>query len=160
MVCKKNKKKYEISGTILINHDYCSGARPMEDERRPYAAPGTKLYVRKSGSLQILDSVTADSAGKFSIKLNAGNYCFVEKEKTAPLVMPKNSQHEVWDTACYRAEYNKCNFELTVSKNTSDVKITLRRYCAWTRPCCRYSGPLPPSAPPTNRGGFQPGHQE
>jgi hypothetical protein len=158
---KNTPKKPEISGTILINHDYCGGVRPANSTVfQPYAVAGTTLYVRREGSPLVIDSVVSDSAGKFSIRLQYGKYNFVEKWKVDPIVMPVNSKYETWDTACFRKEYNRADYFIEVTKPKKDVQILLPRHCAWSRPCCSYSGPKAPAAPPTNRGGFQPGHQE
>lgn len=164
---KAKPKSFEVTGMMQIIHDYCGGAR-LSDEGagpKPYPAPeGTTLYIRRGGSAAdkttVIDSVRCDTAGNFKIRLVAGTYTFFEKWKTEPLVMPVNSQYETWDTACYRYNYNKPDFSLTVKGKTKDVKITLFRHCSWSRPCCQYHGPLPPGAAPTNRRGNQPGHQE
>lgn len=162
----RKNKKYEVSGTILIQQDYCGGARPADgqDGRRKFPQNGTTLYVCKQtfggGRSRYFDSIVSDTAGRFSVKLPAGSYCFVEKWKTEPYVKPKDSQFEKWDTTCYRKEYDAYDFSLNVKGKTSGITLTVRRYCSWTRPCCTFSGPLPPAAPPTNRGGNQPGHQE
>jgi len=163
---KSKVKLYQVSGTVLITHDYCGGARLAEDQvnKQTYPVAGTTLYICRQGSdgnrQHYFDSIVCDSAGHFTTKLPAGKYCFVQKWRTEPLVYPVNTKFETWDTACYRQDYNNSDFILTVKGKMPAVKITLRRYCSWTRPCCTFTGPLPPSAPPTNRGGNQPGHQE
>lgn len=164
---KAKPKPLDITGKMQIVHDYCGGARVVEEDPspKPYPAPqGTTLYVRRGGSAidktTVIDSVTCDTAGNFKMKLAPGTYGFYEKWKTEHFVMPANTQFETWDTACYRYNYNKPDFQLTVKAKMKDVKITLYRHCSWSRPCCQYHGPLPPGAAPTNRNGNQPGHQE
>lgn len=163
---KQNPTLYQVNGTLLISHDYCGGARPSDEQltKNTYPVEGTTLYVchQTNGDkrTKYFDSIVCDSSGNFTIKLATGNYCFVQKWRAEPLVMPVDTEFEIWDTACYREDYNKSDFILNVKGNTSDVKITLRRFCSWSRPCCNFKGPFPPSAPPTNRGGNQPGHQE
>lgn len=158
----RKPKCYEVTGTITLTHDYCGGAKPTEEQinPRPYSVKGTTLYIRRSSDNKIVDSAVTDSAGNFKVQLVAGKYCFVEKWKTETLVIPANSKYETWDTACYRKQYNTCEYSLDLKQKTSGVNIILRRHCAWTRPCCSYRGPMPPSAPPVNRSGNQPGHQE
>lgn len=152
-------KTYAVSGKVWYVDPYCGGAAPPDGETsHTYEAISKKIYVRKKGSTAVIDSLTSSATfGEFSIKLPAGEYEFVEAWKTEPLVMPKNSQYESWDTACYRNFYKTPDGTVTVNKeNKSDVRIVIYRYCAWRKPCCSYSGPKPP----VNRGGQQPGHQE
>lgn len=147
----------------MIVHDYCGGARPSEQQMDPppYAVKGTKLYIRfASNPNRIIDSAVTDSAGNFKVNLVRGDYWFVEKWKTEPFVVPFDTKYEKWDTACYRKLYNTYDHFLSVKNPVSGVKITLRRRCAWTRQCVQYSGPMPGVAPPVNRSGNQPGHQE
>lgn len=151
-------KRCTVSGTLLLQHDFCNGTHT--DVQHTYAAAGTTLYVRKAGTATVLDSIVCDSTGKFNVQLAAGDYCFIEQWKRDPIVMPVNTTYETWDTACYRSEYNTCDFHLHVSKSKNDVAIVLTRHCASTRPCCTFRGPTVPVTVPVNRGGYQPGHQE
>ena len=154
-------KKFTVTGSVVIREDYCGGAQLVNEDRPAVPASGTTLYIRKSGgSKTVIDSIKTNDKGAFSISLSAGEYCIVEKWKKYPLVFPVNTDFQKWDTACYRKRYNECDFTLNVKSDTSDVKFILRKHCPWTTPCVQYSGPFPPAAPPTNRGGFQPGHQE
>lgn len=158
-------RKVEVKGTILITHDYCGGARPGEDQLhpKPYPVNGTVMYIRKANSndgSRIIDSAVTDKDGKFTVKLAPGTYCFVEKWKKDKYVAPQNTQFATWDTACYRKRYNVCDYTFQVKGDTAQPRITLRKHCPWTTPCSHYNGPFPPSAPPVNRSGNQPGHQE
>lgn len=162
---KRKAPKYEVSGTILIRHAYCGGARPNEEQMnpKPYAVKGTTLYIRYANASDptvVIDSVVTDSLGNFKTMLTPGKYCLVEKWKREKFVAPADTKYEKWDTACYRTIYNTWDYTLEVKGRTKDVNIVLHRSCAWTRPCCAYSGPKPPAAPPVNRSGNQPGHQE
>jgi hypothetical protein len=162
---KRRTTKHQINGKILISHDYCGGARPNEEQlnKQTFAAKGTTLYICRldltGARMKYSDSVVCDSVGNFKVKLTKGSYAFVEKWKTEPLVMPSDTQFEIWDTACYRTVYNTADLLLGVT-GMKNVNITLHRHCSWNRPCCSYSGPFPPASPPVNRSGNQPGHQE
>lgn len=164
----KNKVpvKYTVSGTIFELRQYCGGARPSEEilHPKPLAVHGITLYIRKtlmnSSENQIIDSVVSGFDGSFSIQLPAGTYCFIEAAKKAQMKMPVNDQYNTYDTACYRKNYNTCDFSVDVKSNISKIEIVLERRCPWNRPCVQYKGPLPPSAPPVNGNGHQPGHQE
>lgn len=159
-------KKYTVSGSVLEQRQYCGGARPAEEILHPKPAPagGIKLYIRKSSSNEtgkpIVDSLVSAADGTFSIQLPSGTYCFVEAAKKNALVMPQNDQFNTYDTACFRKNYNTCDFSVDVKSDVSKIEIVLERRCAWNRPCVQYRGPLPPAAPPVNGGGNQPGHQE
>lgn len=159
---KRKPPVYEVSGTVMILQAYCGGVQPIEDPK-PYPVKGTMLYVRYDNASRphhIVDSIVTDSLGQFKIKLKHGKYCLVEKWKTEPFAVPADTKYEKWDSACYRTVYKTCDYVLDVKSKIKEVSIQLNRPCAWTRPCCRYSGPKPPAAAPVNRGGYQPGHQE
>ena len=164
----KNKApvKYTVSGTIFELRQYCGGARPSEEilHPKPLAVHGIKLYIRKSSvnsvANAIIDSVVSGFDGGFSLQLPAGTYCFIEAAKSGPIKIPVNDQFNSYDTACYRKTYSTCDYSVDVKSNVSAVKIVLDRHCPWNRPCVQYKGPLPPSAPPVNGNGQQPGHQE
>ena len=166
-ICMPKKKKplktFTISGTVFTQGEYCGGAVPSEEQLhpKPAPAPALVLYVREgnvnTGSKKLVDSVTSDANGNFSLQLPAGNYCFVEGWKKGRLVMPKDDQFSSWDTACYRENYSSCDFSLDVKAATDSVKIILPRHCAWSQPCCSYHGPLPPAANPGPRNNM---HQE
>jgi hypothetical protein len=157
---KRKPPVYEVSGKVLILDAYCGGVRPIEDPK-PYPVKGTMLYVRHASRPEkVIDSIVTDSLGQFKIKLAYGQYCLVEKWKTEPFAVPADTKFEKWDSACYRTVYHTCDYTLDVKSKMKEVSIQLNRTCAWTRPCCRYSGPKPPAAAPVNRGGYQPGHQE
>jgi hypothetical protein len=148
---KRKPPKLQVKGTILQQSDYCGGAANV------------KLYIKKSGTntnKPAIDSIVSDKDGKFTVWLTPGVYCFVEKWKTEKYTLPANNSYVTYDSACYRQRYDQCDFVLEVKKDMNEPQIVLRRHCAWTTPCQSYNGPLPPSAPPSNRGGYQPGHQE
>ena len=159
---KRKAPKYEVKGTIQTVHDYCGGAAPTEDQRnpKPYPSRNTTVYFRSMVNNRVIDSAVSDSAGNFTVQLLKGDYCIVEKWKTEPFVLPANTKYETYDSACYRKQYQQCDQTLSVKGKAEGVKITLQRHCAWTRPCVSYHGPMPPAAPPVNRSGNQPGHQE
>lgn len=170
--CRSSKEKnpvtksFTLSGKIQWQQHYCGGARPEPGMENPQTIPanGQKLYVRKgnlnSPTTTVVDSVIADAEGNFSITLPQGIYCFIEGWKKPLYKDPVSDRYNKYDTACYKNQYMQCDYSLGLSANTSNVNIILDRPCNWNRPCVQYSGPLPPAAPPTNRGGNQPGHQE
>lgn len=170
--CRSSKEKnpvtksFTLSGKIQWQQHYCGGARPEPGMENPKTIPanGQKLYVRKgnlnSPTTTVVDSVIADAEGNFSITLPQGIYCFIEGWKKPLYKDPVSDRYNKYDTACYKNQYMQCDYSLGLSANTSNVNIILDRPCNWNRPCVQYSGPLPPAAPPTNRGGNQPGHQE
>lgn len=149
----------------MQQNDYCGGAAPSEEQMnpKPFPVANMTLYVKPSGTNNnraVIDSIVSDKDGKFTISLPAGTYCFLEKWKTKKYSVPADNDFVTYDTACYRQQFNQCDFVLEVKKGMKDPQIVLQRHCEWTTPCQSYHGPLPPSAPPTNRGGHQPGHQE
>ncbi|HTF06196.1 MAG TPA: hypothetical protein VK826_19330 [Bacteroidia bacterium] len=162
----RKARKYAVTGTIFEVRMYCGGAEPENDVLNPKPIPtaGVKLYIRHSKvnttAQPVFDSIVSDANGRFRINLAAGTYCFVEAWKTKKLVMPVNNQYEIWDTTCYRQQYTQCDYSLVVKSKMDSVSITLNRGCPWGQPCSEYYGPLPPSSPPVNSGGGQPGHQE
>lgn len=163
---KQRAPTFNIEGTVLLLRDYCGGAAPSEDQLnpKPYPEPNVKLYIHRSATNTskkvILDSVISDANGKFSVKLKPGTYCFIKIEKKAPYVTPLNTQYVTHDPECARIEYARCDFSLTVKDAQDSVQIILPQHCFWKISCQSYSGPLPPSTPPVNRSGNQPGHQE
>jgi hypothetical protein len=159
-------QSFTLSGKIQWQQHYCGGARPEPGMENPKTIPANrqKLYIRQgnlnSPTATVVDSVIADESGNFSITLPQGNYCFIEEWKKPLYKDPVSDKYNRYDTACYRNQYMQCDYSLNLSANTKDINIVLDRPCNWNRPCVQYSGPLPPAAPPTNRGGHQPGHQE
>lgn len=156
--------KYEVNGTVMLEHQYCGGIVPESSFPKRVYARGLKMYIRKSDynstAYPVIDSVVSDEHGKFSVKLAAGTYCFIEAPKKNEYQVPADTKLTLYDTTCTRNEYRRCDFQLTVTNKVDSVAIVLPKYCPWSVPCQKYSGPLPPQAPPVNRGGHQPGHQE
>jgi hypothetical protein len=154
----EEKDKFHVKGTIQLISAHCGGAAPTPDmrarERLPYAQPFTTVYFRDGNAnyenKTILDSVTSDSVGNFSIDLAKGTYCIVEKYKTYPFKYPDDKE-ATWDTACYRNNFQRCDFVLDVTKNIDSVKIILAHNCIWRNPCVKnYHGPRPSSSVPLN----------
>ena len=170
--CKGKRKAtaqpvtYTVSGFVMEKQDYCGGAKPTEDMSNPapVGKEGIKMYIRKSNvnssDHTIIDSIVSGPEGTFSVQLPAGEYCFIETWKKGPLVYPQDDANTTWNKECYKKSFETCDLTLQVKENTSGHQIVLHRRCPWRNPCNTYRGPLPPSAPPVNRGGFQPGHQE
>ena len=160
----KKKPRYDVSGMVLETRSYCGGAAPSFEQLHPKPLPviGAKLYIKKGNTNQfpaaIIDSITTDTAGKFSLSLPPGDYCLVEAPKKGKLLFPPNDQYSQWDTACYRKNYEQCDYLLSVKGKTSDVQIVFSRPCPWHVPCRNYSGPLPPMAHPAPQE--KPPHQE
>jgi hypothetical protein len=151
---KKKNRTFNFAGTVYEVHPYCGGAVPSETQLHPEPVPvaGMKLYLRKSGvnnpALPVIDSILTDSNGNFSIRLAPGNYCLVEAAKKGELHVPENDQYHDWDSACYRKNYQRCDYAFQLKANSTGNKITFDRHCPWSQPCCSYHGPLPPSAHP------------
>lgn len=136
---------------------YCGGAQPSQEIldrcNTPVGIANGKLYIKKGtynkDKAAVLDSITTDGNGKFSINLPAGTYCLVEDWKAKPYQLPLSDESQTVDSVCYRNLYMSCDYELTVKdKNIDSVKVIFHRTCAWNKPCISYHGPLPPSAPP------------
>ncbi len=161
-----NVTTYLVSGTMMELRNYCGGARPSEEilHPKPIATGRIKLFIRKSStnetSQPIIDSIVSAADGTFSIRLAPGTYCFVERKKKDAMVMPQDDKFNTYDPECYKKEYATCDFSIEVKTDVAKTEIVLERHCPWRTPCVNYHGPLPPSAPPGNRGGNQPGHQE
>lgn len=145
---------------------YCGGAAPSEEQRnpQPQALPLKKMYIKRGNMNKypatIIDSIVTDSMGKFAVLLPAGDYCVVEATKKGKLIYPQNSEYAQWDTACYRKNYERCDYQLQVKGKTKDVQIILQRYCSYSTPCQHYEGPLPPMAHPPQVPQEKPKHQE
>lgn len=153
---REKKKMFHVNGMILLVSEYCGGAAPTPElqqrEHTPYAQPKTTLYLRDGNAnynnKPILDSITSDSTGKFSINLPAGTYCVVEKYKTNKFTYP-NDKIADWDTACYRKSFERCDFVLDVARDMDSVKIVLAHNCVWKNPCVKnYHGPRPGQSAP------------
>ena len=109
----------------------------------------------------VIESVMAADAVlpvRYGLSLPPGDYCLVEAPKKGKLLFPPNDQYSQWDTACYRKNYEQCDYLLSVKGKTSDVQIVFSRPCPWHVPCRNYSGPLPPMAHPAPQE--KPPHQE
>jgi hypothetical protein len=154
---KKQKVKFQVTGSILETRSYCGGAEPSPELlaqcNTPKGVPLAKLYVKKGDSNKekstVIDSIFADNEGKFLVNLPAGTYCLVEDWKTKKFVLPEGNEMQTVDSTCYRNRYNACDYQLTVTdKNIDSVKIIFHRNCSWSQPCIDYHGPLPPMAEP------------
>jgi len=159
---KKEKQKFQVTGSIMETKSYCGGAQPspeiMANLNKPSPIPFAKLFVKKGTEnkekAEVIEIITADSIGNFSISLPAGNYCVVEEWKTKKFELPENTEFQTVDSACYRNLYNNCDYQLLITdKNIDNIKIVFHRNCPWGQPCISYHGPLPPMAQPDpNRG--------
>lgn len=151
------KETFQIKGTLFLIQKYCGGMAPTEQMRiasdKPFPYPNRTIYLRQGNGnfdeKKVIDSITSDSLGNFSHKLKAGIYCIVEKQKTVPFKYPVNTAEVTWDTACYRKNYQRCDFVLEVNQNLDSLKIVMSRDCYWKNPCMKtYIGPRPSSARP------------
>jgi len=159
---KKEKQKFQVTGSIMEMRTYCGGAQPspemMESINKPAPIPFGKVFVKKGTEnkekSEVIATIVADSIGNFSISLPAGTYCLVEEWKTKKFVLPENNEFQTVDSTCYRNLYNTGDYQLTISdKNIDGVKVIYHRHCPWGQPCISYHGPLPPMAQPNpNRG--------
>jgi hypothetical protein len=157
---KKEKQKFQITGSIMETRSYCGGAVPSAELlaqcNTPMGVAYGKLYVKKGNSNKeksaVMDSIVADKSGKFIINLPAGTYCLVEDWKSQKFTLPDNTEIQTVDSTCYRNRYNTCDYQLTVAdKNIDSVKVVFHRNCAWSQPCINYHGPLPPAAQPNHQ---------
>jgi len=156
---KEKEKTFHVNGMVLLVSAHCGGAAPspemQQNERTPFAQPKTTIYFRDGnanyGNKAILDSVTSDETGKFSIHLPQGTYCVIEKYKTLPFKYPQDADAD-WDTACYRNSFERCDFVLDVTKDIDSVKIVFAHNCIWRNPCVKsYHGPRPNQPAPGAR---------
>lgn len=153
--------EFTISGKMLLIEDMCENIPAGYDEMRIESVARNKtVYIRMMGTTKVIDSVTSDDDGNYSVTLPAGDYEFVTRWKTLPYVAPSKTPTQTWDTACHHLSYREPDVMFFLNKDISDAEFVFYKYCPWNEACCTYTGPTPSNAPPKNRGGYQPGHQE
>ncbi len=147
---------YAVTGTVTATYAYCGGARPsaemLAELNRPKPIANKKLFI-KSGSVnaknqKVITSFETDANGHYKMKLAIGSYCIVDEGKSGDYKFPATDSLHKWDSDCLLKEYERCDYQLTVSSKPID-SITINFFvpCSWDMPCLDYSGPLPPSAP-------------
>ena len=153
--------EFTISGKMLNIEDMCENIPEGYDEMRIESIARNKtVYIRIMGTTRVIDSVTSDDYGNYSVTLPAGDYEFVSRWKTLPYAAPSNTSTQTWDTACHRLSYREPDVIFFLTEDVSDAEFVFYKYCPWNEPCCTYTGAKPNGDAPKNRGGYQPGHQE
>lgn len=153
--------EFTISGKMINIEDMCENIPEGYDEMRVESIARNKtVYIRIMGTTKAIDSVTSDYNGNYSVTLPAGDYEFVTRWKTLPYVAPSNTATQSWDTACHHLSYREPDMTFFLSEDVTNAEFVFYKYCSWNEACCTYTGPMPSSAPPKNKGGYQPGHQE
>lgn len=153
--------EFTISGKMLNIEDMCENLPEGYDDMRIESIARNKtIYIRMMGTTKVIDSVTSDENGNYSVTLPAGDYEFVTRWKTLPYVAPSKTPTQTWDTACHHLSYREPDVTFFLTEDISDAEFVFYKYCPWNEACCTYIKPIPPALPPTNRGGNQPGHQE
>lgn len=133
---------YTVSGKMILLADKCDNIPPGHDDVIvESAASNTTVYIRIAGTTEIVDSITSDKFGNYSISLSEGDYEYVTRWKTKPYIAPSNTATVTWDTACHFLSYREPDGSLYVTENLSDVEITIWTHCPWTDPCCTYTAP-------------------
>ncbi len=89
-ICFTVSKNLTVKGKVIITEDYCGGAAPSPEvlsslkSEKPYA--GQILCIKKwkedFGTEPVLQEITTNENGVFSLVLPKGKYGFFVKEKT------------------------------------------------------------------------------
>lgn len=151
------QKKYIVSGKLLVTSSYCGGAYPpdelLEELRTPKPFAGYTVYVRpdtfNNPTKPIIDTITANADGTFSLELPPGKYSIILAEQTRPL-KPADFNKGQWvqvDKACMEQWWLKPHQAFEISnKNLSDLDIIFHKRCFVESfcPCVQYIGPMPP----------------
>ena len=156
---KNEAKTYKVAGQLMSTRDYCGGARPPEDllkeYRTPKPFPGMTIYARSgeanTGPVKAEFSTDTDGEGRFSFDLPAGTWCILIAEKAARELYGGGPNIEV-DQECYQEWMATCDQVITVKEGPVEaVNLQLHRRCrveTWSK-CARFTGPPPPSPPPS-----------
>lgn len=165
-ICKKDKKTFMIQGQLTTTESWCGGMRPTpeieKNLRIPKALPNTKIYIRKGTvndpKSKIIQTVTSDANGNFSVKLPAGKYVIVDEKKKDRKYAEELLKKFEKETQNYSAIDKNCleewlktpdfTFEIDANgtlKNMDTLKVNYHLPCSFRSvPCVQYRGPMPP----------------
>jgi hypothetical protein len=154
------KKKFAVTGHLLIQGSYCGGAAPskeMEEEARrakPYANKELLIREGKANALgtAMVTRTRTDANGDFKVELAPGSYCLVlaEKERRRDDAF-YTQQYQSVDKPCDSKWLNTCELTFNVAdRPVSGLRLTLQKKCfiESLSPCITYTGPKPASAAP------------
>lgn len=147
---------HRVVGTIQVHQPYCGGARPTQERARGTFAPlaSTTFFVRKgdtnSPENEVVAHFSTDASGTFELQLPTGVYSVLhsDKELSVDAFIAKQSPTGPHRTSsgrtCMEAWYQRPDFLLSVTRDTSVVLTYNARCYTGTNPCAVYNGPVPP----------------
>lgn len=151
--------KVKVSGKITLKERWCGGMAPdpqyLEEFTKIKPYYGKVLYIREGLgndlSKPIVDTITSDKEGKYTIHLPKGTYTAVQQEHLSEDVLTKynnkTGQLRTKDPDCIRAWWDKgiMSFEVK-GEDISNLNIHIKRACFRPEgvPCLQYYGPYPP----------------
>lgn len=154
---KKIERIFQVEGALTTSSSYCGGADIGDEvyeyqKQRPFR---TTIYIRRgtenNEKSKIIDSVSTDAEGKFSLKLKSGNYILIstnqKSEKTVEELLKMNSEYTTVNEDCLRNWWKSGLFKIEVKDtNISGLNHNFHQECfiPFAIPCIGYNGPYPP----------------
>ncbi len=156
---RKSGQEFTVSGKITLKERWCGGMAPdpqyLEEFTKVKPYYGKVLYIREGLgndiNKPIVDTITSDKEGKYSIQLRKGTYTAVQQEHLTEEVLTKytskTGQLRTKDPDCIRAWWDKgvMSFEVK-GEDLTNLNIHIKRACFRPEgvPCLQYYGPYPP----------------
>ncbi|MCB0665113.1 MAG: hypothetical protein KDC80_04790 [Saprospiraceae bacterium] len=155
---KKAPEGNRVVTFIIKEHrPYCGGAPPHKEieggfrtilVNRPFFV---KKEVVNQGQVPVLAKVTTDSEGRFSLKMDTGQYQLIFPEKQSSFEEFYQSQSKesrmlkAGPRDCFLSWWQKPEAVVQVTDTTTIVECILSSTCySGFNPCMYYTGPKPP----------------
>jgi len=149
---------YNVQFTITRPIPYCGGAAPTEDMLNR-SAPVTEDFILINVQTNKKTTVRTDENGVVRLALPDGKYILKEKFKDVSFekfwrnTSVGGQNINVGSEDCYKKWWatNLSEFEILPKTPTLRLQLSLYKTCyTGNNPCDVFTGPYPPSAPPSN----------
>ena len=145
-----------LSGLIQTHTPYCGGMKPTPEMEKGVWEPvmNADFYIyqdsmptKKSDFIHI----KTDAEGKFSVKLDPGDYHIVQAQKLLSLEefikknTPSSELYRLAPESCFETWKNSPDFSFSMTTEAKSETFTENHGCfIGANPCLKYVGPYPP----------------
>jgi hypothetical protein len=149
------REEFTLKVTFQNNIPYCGGMAPTPEMADGTLEPlsGAVYYIYKDElptASKDFTKVAADENGVISVKLAAGTYYFIEKDKRLSLeefIKAKKIDGQYYKNGpdtCFERWKSTPDYTVTITENKEDTVTVANRCFTGSNPCLQYDGPYPP----------------